>query len=69
MPTREELRSLYSSGIYAGDWGPFENSGYWVWTGEERDSSSAWTFKFNHGIERYIDRDDGSNARAFAVRS
>jgi hypothetical protein len=69
MPTLSELGALYDAGITSDDWGPFENSGYWVWTGEERDSSSAWLFFFNGGNGDWLTRDGSSNGRAFAVRS
>ena len=68
MPTLSELRELYDAGIKYADWGYFENSGLCVWSGEVRDSSSAWYFNFNGGYERWCNRDP-YRLRAFAVRS
>ena len=69
MPTLSELRELYDAGIKYADWGYFENSGLCVWSGEVRDSSSAWRFDFYYGYERWDYRDFSYNIRAFAVRS
>jgi hypothetical protein len=69
MPTREELRGLYDTGIRYDNWEPFENSGVRVWSGEVRESRSAWYFRFFLGGEGRYDRSVSFNARAFAVRS
>ena len=69
MPTLSELQGLYDAGIRSYDWGYFENSGWWVWSGEVRDSSSAWDFDFHPGYEHCATRDYSSRLRAFAVRS
>ena len=70
MPTRSELQGLYDAGIKYNDWGYFENSGYRVWSGEVRDSSSAWDFLFDDGRERWDNRGNSNGSlRAFAVRS
>lgn len=70
MPTREELQSLRNAGVSAENWGPFENSGWFVWSGELHDSSSAWGFYFNIGIEDWdYCRYKNDHERAFAVRS
>jgi len=68
MPTRAELQELYDAGIREDDWGLFENGGYFVWSSEVRDSSSAWGFSFYHCYEYWIPRDFDNNLRAFAVR-
>jgi len=69
MPTRTELQDLWDSGISYGNWGPFENSGYCVWSGEVRDSSSAWYFFFATGTEYWLPRSASAKVgRAFAVR-
>ncbi len=78
MPTRAELRGLWDAGISSDNWGPFENSGWWVWSGEVRDSSSAWDFVFGSGTEYWDGRGHEhwmyrsisyNGGRAFAVRS
>ncbi len=56
IPTRAELQGLWDSGISYDNWGPFENSGWFVWFGEVRDSSSAWGFCFDDGIELWSSR-------------
>lgn len=69
MPTRAELQGLWDAGISYDNWGPFENTGRLVWSGELRDSSSAWYFGFGHGGERWDGRSGAySTTRAFAVR-
>lgn len=50
MPSIEELQALYEVGITFRDWGPFQNSGYRIWSGETRDGISAWFFDFDQGI-------------------
>ena len=69
MPTRSELQGLWDAGIRYDDWGYFENSGLCVWSGEVRDSSSAWGFYFNGGGEDWRPRGFSGYRRAFAVRS
>ena len=70
MPTLSELGGLYDAGIELDNWGYFENSGAFVWSGEVRDSSSAWYFYFRFGQHTCATRDRFSdNRRAFAVRS
>ena len=69
MPTRSELQGLYDAGIRYDDWGYFENSSYYVWSGEVRDSSSAWGFYFDGGNENWHYRGYSDLIRAFAVRS
>ena len=68
MPTRDELRGLFDAGIGSYNWGPFENSAWWVWSGEVRDSSSAWHFNFDFGSGHWYDRSSSDFTRAFAVR-
>jgi hypothetical protein len=68
MPTIEELKRLWDSGISISSWGPFENSGNWVWSGELYDSSSAWVFAFSGGYEYWTTRSYSGDCRAFAVR-
>ena len=69
MPTRAELKTLYIKGLGERNMAPaFKTTGWWVWSGEQRDSSSAWNFRSNDGEEGWYDRDPASE-RAFAVRS
>ena len=68
MPYREELQGLWDAGISEENWGPFENSGLWVWSGEIRSSRDAWAFYFSSLGEESVDRSNSINGRAFAVR-
>jgi len=69
MPTRTELRGLWDAGISRGNWGPFENSGLWVWSGEVRSGSSYWRFGFDGRIDACNPGDFPSTTRGFAVHS
>lgn len=70
MPTRNDLRGLHIAGINADNWGPFRNSGWMVWTGEVRDSYSAWFVNFLDGSEDVFSRSEYIDfMRAFAVRT
>ncbi|MEW6267502.1 MAG: caspase family protein [Thermodesulfobacteriota bacterium] len=70
MPTRSELAGLYEKGRGSRNMDPaFQTTGWFVWSGELRDSSSAWLF-FLNGFEGWGDRYYSSrDLRAFAVRS
>ncbi|UCD30893.1 MAG: DUF1566 domain-containing protein [Desulfobacterales bacterium] len=70
MPTREELRTLYKNGAGVRNMTPLlKTTGWGVWSGETRDSSSAWGFDFSQGLERWFSQDISYNERGFAVRS
>ena len=70
MPTKEELKTLYQKGSGISNMTPLlKNSGSCVWSGETRDSSSAWGFVFYGGYESWTDRDFSYSVRGFAVRS
>ncbi len=70
MPSISELHVLHNSGVKYGEWGHFQNGGYYVWSGEVRDLSSAWFFGFTHGKGGYNNRSsDKFFFRVFAVRS
>jgi hypothetical protein len=70
MPTRQELKSLYQKGLGTRNMDPtLKTSGWWVWSGELSDSSSAWDFNFIMGKEQAIPRRSSTNNRVFAVRS
>lgn len=68
LPTFAELQNLYSSGISANAWGPFENSGGFVWS-SHTDNGVATNFNFVYGQERLNARNYADNGRGFAVRS
>ena len=72
MPSRNELDELNSAGVSTDDWGYFENSGEYVWTGEIKEyAPSAFLFKFNRGYSGYNYKADPDcnyyDYRAFAV--
>jgi TonB family protein len=69
MPSLSELQELYNAGITFSNWGPFENSGGWIWSGEVRDSLSAWGFNFDFGNGGWVTSDYGITKRGCAVRS
>ena len=78
MPTRKELKTLYKKGAGERNMTPLlKTTGWWVWSGETKDSSSAWGFDFYNGYEEWSSRaivywggrDSSSIGRGFAVRS
>ena len=70
MPTREELKTLYQKGAGTRNMTPLlETTGWWVWSGETKDSSSAWAFDFHRGRELWSPRTSSRGPRSFAVRS
>ncbi len=70
MPTTAELKSLYKKGAGSRNMTPLlKTTGWWVWSGETKGLSSAWTFKFINGYEGPNDRDNSYYRRGFAVRS
>lgn len=73
MPTNEELKTLYINGAGKRNMSPlFKTTGWWVWSGETKLSSSVWDYKVDKdGYTRdRISRPDFSyDIRAFAVRS
>jgi hypothetical protein len=74
MPTRAELETLYQKGAGTRNMTPLlKTTGWWVWSGETKDSSFAWIFDFNYGFfggDWYRhDRNNYINKRGFAVRS
>jgi len=70
MPTLKELKNLYNKvkGKHNMTF-LLETTGDWVWSGETKDSSSAWTFYFDHDEVYLLDRGESHNLRGFAVRS
>ena len=71
MPTMDELEGLYQKGKGTRNMCPLlKTTGWWVWSGEIKDSSSAWYFYFfGDGRKGWYDHDHSSYGRAFAVRS
>ncbi len=84
MPTRQELKNLYKKGVGKRNMTPLlKTTGWRVWSGETKDSSSAWGFDFLIGTEdwyfyfytggpgsaAWYDRGGSSITRGFAVRS
>ena len=71
MPTREELKTLYQEGAGSRNMTPLlKTTGWWAWSGETKDSDSAWAFFFRFGNEPWSLRDNSGTAfRGFAVRS
>jgi len=70
MPTMDELERLYQKG--KGDRNMtalLKTTGWWVWSGEEEGSSSAWYFAFRYGDRHWHNRDNLYDLRALAVRS
>jgi hypothetical protein len=71
MPTEAELKTLYQKGVGTHNMTALlKTTGWAIWYGEKRDSSSAWDFYSNEGGGEYWINEDGSNdVRGFAVRS
>ncbi len=77
MPTYAELRGLWNAGVGHGNWGPFENSGFFVWSGTSISGPYATTasaFYFDDEVPRpdyetFFDAIESYFFRAFAVRS
>ena len=71
MPTKKELKSLYNKGAGQRNMTPLlKTTGWWVWSGEIKGSSSAWGFYFSYGSEYLYSRDSYYyGERGFAVRS
>jgi len=84
MPTLKELKTLYQKGENCHIKPFFKTTGCLVWSGETKDSSSAWCYNYLYdpgssilsggdgsGIYRaFLNRNDFTDStRAFAVRS
>ncbi|MDX2433241.1 MAG: trypsin-like peptidase domain-containing protein, partial [Desulfobacterales bacterium] len=70
MPTRKELGALYQKGAGTKNKTPLlKTTGWWVWSGETKSSSSAWGFFFGSGYENWYGRYASTSYRSFAVRS
>ena len=70
MPTTDELKTLYKKGTGSRNMTPLlETTGWYVWSGETKGSSDAWSFYFYRGDRAWAHRSGSANGRAFAVRS
>jgi len=70
MPTKEQLSALYEQGIGSRNMTPLlKTTGWFVWSGEEKDSSSIWVFDFGPGEMISHIGDYPNDRRSFAVRS
>jgi hypothetical protein len=70
MPTVKELRTLFKEGSGTLNMTPLlKATGWWIWSVETKDPSSAWLFSFNLGRDYLFQRSSSFNFRAFAVRS
>lgn len=74
LPSRKELNDLRSAGIHAGSWGPFQNSGVWIWevgTFISRLTAGSRHHRvyFGPGTKPVVEMSINSKARVFAVRT
>ena len=70
MPTAKELEALHERRQGSRNMTPLlKTTGFRVWSGELKDSSSALIFDFNHGFIGPREHGWFDNYRAFAVRS
>ncbi len=72
MPTTDELKTLYEKGRGTSNMTPLlktTGGGTFVWSGDIRDSSSAWFFHFHLGKRYWGPRNSSADIRVFAVRS
>lgn len=61
MPTKKELKTLYEKGVGMRNMCHLlKTSGWWVWSGETRGSSSAWYLGFNFGDRSWYGRDNST---------
>ena len=69
LPIRSELDSLYHVGDGVNNITyPLSNSGYWIWAGKTRNSSSRWIFSFSYGGEGWNGQPPDDGGWALAVR-
>ena len=70
MPSRKELRTLYKEGAGTRNMTHLMNTTGWqVWSGETKGSSSAWYFVFGFGGDEVLyDLSGTKSTRSFAVR-
>ena len=68
MPTVEELKGLYDTGITSSDWWPCPTDERLVWASDQAEEGQAWYLEFHTGESYWYYGDFGSNRRVFAVR-
>jgi len=70
MPTIKELNTIYQEAKGTRNMDPLlKATGYYVWSGETKDSSLAWSFSIWDGEGSWSSRRLSFGGRAFAVRS
>ena len=70
MPTMDELERLFQKGKGPRNMSPIlKTTGWWVWSGEAKDSSSMYSFGFRNGDRYWYKHDHSYFLRSFAVRS
>lgn len=70
MPTRKEWKGLIQEGVGTRNMTPLlKTTGWRVWTGETKGSSSAWSFYLLTGNLNWSLRNTSGYRRGFAVRS
>jgi len=69
MPTIKELNTLYKEGIGERNMTSLlKTTGWFVWSGEVKDSSSAWYLYFRNDVDFWCNQGISYNKRVFAVR-
>ncbi|MBL7177271.1 MAG: caspase family protein [Desulfobacteraceae bacterium] len=69
MPAMAELKGLYKKGGGTRNMdSAFKTTGWVVWSGETKGSSSAWHFSFNRGYATWVNCSNSYYRRVFAVR-
>ncbi|MGD9332635.1 MAG: DUF1566 domain-containing protein [Desulfobacterales bacterium] len=70
MPSRRELDSLHRIGDGISNITPLlNNSGYWIWAGSTKATSTKWVFSFSYGGEGWGGQAPPDGGRAIAVRN
>jgi len=70
MPTTDELKTLYKEGVGTRNMTLLlRTTGWWVWSGETKGSSSVRGFYFYHSGRYWKGRYESRGLRGFAVRS
>jgi len=70
LPAIKELEALYEKDVGTRNMTPLlKTTGWYVWSGETKGSSSAWGFAFSYSRKYWDTRDSPSDGQAFAVRS
>ncbi len=70
MPKMDELERLFQKGKGPRNMSPLlKTTGWWVWSGEAKDSSSVYCFGLRNGDRFWYNRGNSKFLRAFAIRS